>query len=59
MEWPKFIRDLYYPILKKMTKQDVISNEENVQPLASIYTIPVKEINGTISRLKNLREREY
>ena len=58
MKWPKFIRDLYYPILRRMTKQDVISNERNVQPTQSIYSIPVKEINGTISTLEKFKGKK-
>jgi glutathione peroxidase len=58
MIWPKFIRDLCYPILKKMIKQDVISNNQNVQPTQSIYSISVKEINGTISTLEKFKGKK-
>ncbi len=58
MSWPKFIRDLYYPILKKMTKQDIISNERDVQPVSSIYTIPVMEIDGKMTTLEKYKGRK-
>ncbi|MBK9638792.1 MAG: hypothetical protein IPO63_13630 [Bacteroidetes bacterium] len=41
-----------------MTKQDVISNEKNVQPIKSIYDIPVKEINGTVSTLEKFKGKK-
>lgn len=58
MSVPKFIRDLFYPILKMTTKQDIITNERNVQPTTSIYSIPVKKIDGTISTLEEFKGRK-
>jgi glutathione peroxidase len=58
MGWPKFIRDLYYPILKMMTKQEIITNEKNVQPITSIYSIPVKKNDGTMSTLEEFKGKK-
>lgn len=55
MAWPKYIRDLFYPILKKMTKQDILSNDAGMQPSTSIYSIPVKKIDGTVSTLEEFK----
>jgi len=56
--WPQFIRDLFYPILKRVTKKDVFSNLEDKKPLKSIYDYEVLDIEGKEVSLRDFEGKK-